>query len=224
MVTAVVDIETDSLDASQIHCIVARNYSDGKEKVWVGDQCKDFASWSKMIDKFIMHNGISFDAPILNRLTGSNIKLSQVRDTLIESQLYNPIRDGGHSLSSWGERLGFLKGECNDFNTFTEDMLQYCMRDTELTRKLAHELSEEGKMFSSQSYELESKVRAIVDQQEKNGFAFNLREAMSFLAVLEEEQHDLENQAQEMFEPREVQLKTKVKYIPFNIASRKQIA
>ena len=87
MVTAVVDIETDSLDASQIHCIVARNYSDGKEKVWVGDQCKDFASWSKMIDKFIMHNGISFDAPILNRLTGSNIKLSQVRDTLIESQL-----------------------------------------------------------------------------------------------------------------------------------------
>ena len=224
MVTAVVDIETDSLDASQIHCIVARNYSDGKEKVWGGDQCKDFASWSKMIDKFIMHNGISFDAPILNRLTGSNIKLSQVRDTLIESQLYNPIRDGGHSLSSWGERLGFLKGECNDFNTFTEDMLQYCMRDTELTRKLAHELSEEGKMFSSQSYELESKVRAIVDQQEKNGFAFNLREAMSFLAVLEEEQHDLENQAQEMFEPREVQLKTKVKYIPFNIASRKQIA
>ena len=224
MVTAVVDIETDSLDANTIHCIVAKEYTSNKEKVWIGDDCKNFGSWSDKIDQFIMHNGVSFDAPILNRLTGSNIKLSQVRDTLIESQLYNPIRDGGHSLSSWGERLGFLKGECNDFNTFTEDMLQYCMRDTELTRRLAYELSEEGKMFSSQSYELERKVRAIVDQQEKNGFAFNLREAMSLLASLEEEQHRLEDQAQDMFQPREVQLKTKVKYIPFNIASRKQIA
>ena len=224
MVTAVVDIETDSLDANVIHCIVARNYKTNKEKVWIGDDCKNFGPWSKQIDQFIMHNGVSFDAPILNRLTGSSIKLSQVRDTLIESQLYNPVRDGGHSLSSWGQRLGFLKGDCNDFSTFNEDMLKYCLRDTELTRKLAYELSEEGKKFSSKSYELERKVRAIIDQQERNGFAFNLREAMSFLAKLEEEQQTLEDKALEMFEPVEVQLKTKVKYIPFNIASRKQIA
>ena len=103
-------------------------------------------------------------------------------------------------------------------------MLKYCLRDTELTRKLAYELSEEGKKFSSKSYELERKVRAIIDQQERNGFAFNLREAMSFLAKLEEEQQTLEDKALEMFEPVEVQLKTKIKYIPFNIASRKQIA
>ena len=224
MTTAIVDIETDSLDATLIHCIVARSYSDGKEKVWVGDECKEFASWSKMIDKFIMHNGVSFDAPILNRLTGSTIKPSQVRDTLIESQLYNPVRDGGHSLASWGERLKFPKGDFHTFDMYTPEMLEYCRQDVRLTHKVAKELEEEGKKFSSKSYDLELKVRAIVDQQEKNGFSFNLREAMSFLATLEEEQHDLENQAQEMFKPREVQLKTKVKYIPFNIASRKQIA
>ena len=224
MVTAIVDIETDSLDPSTIHCIVARNYSDGKEKVWVGDECKEFASWSKMIDKFIMHNGVSFDAPILNRLTGSNIKLSQVRDTLIESQLYNPVRDGGHSLASWGERLKFFKGDCKDFTTYTPEMLEYCQQDVRLTHKVAQELEKEGKKFSDKSYDLELKVRAIVDQQEKNGFTFNLREAMSFLAVLEEEQQSLEDKAQEIFKPVEVQLKTKIKYIPFNIASRKQIA
>ena len=224
MTTAIVDIETDSLDATLIHCIVARNYSDGKEKVWVGDECKEFALWSKMIDKFIMHNGVSFDAPILNRLTGSTIKPSQVRDTLIESQLYNPVRDGGHSLASWGERLKFPKGDFHTFDMYTPEMLEYCRQDVRLTHKVAKELEEEGKKFSSKSYDLELKVRAIVDQQERNGFSFNLREAMSFLATLEEEQHDLENQAQEMFKPREVQLKTKVKYIPFNIASRKQIA
>jgi DNA polymerase-1 len=224
MITAIVDIETDALDATLIHCIVARNYSDGKEKVWVGDECKEFASWSKRIDKFIMHNGVSFDAPILNRLTGSNIKVNQVRDTLIESQLYNPIRDGGHSLASWGERLRFPKGDFNTFNMYTPDMLEYCRQDVRLTHKVAQELEKEGKQFSTKSYDLELKVRAIVDQQEKNGFTFNLREAMSFLAILEEEQQSLEDKAQEMFEPVEVQLKTKVKYIPFNIASRKQIA
>jgi len=224
MITAIVDIETDALDATLIHCIVARNYSDGKEKVWVGDECKEFASWSKRIDKFIMHNGVSFDAPILNRLTGSTIKVNQVRDTLIESQLYNPIRDGGHSLASWGERLRFPKGDFDTFDMYTPEMLEYCRQDVRLTHKVAQELEKEGKKFSGKSYDLELKVRAIVDQQEKNGFTFNLREAMSFLAVLEEEQQSLEDKAQEMFEPVEVQLKTKIKYIPFNIASRKQIA
>ena len=224
MIKAIVDIETDAINATKIHCIVARSLSSDKEKVWIGDECQQFAGWSRQIDEFIMHNGISFDAPILNRLTGSSIKLSQVRDTLIESQLYNPIREGGHSLEAWGDRLNFPKGECNDFRTFNEDMLQYCIRDTKLTRKLAHKLSAEGKMFSSRSYELERKVRAIVDQQEKNGFAFNIKEAIMFLSKLEDEQHKLEQQAEEMFEPTEVVLKTKTKYIPFNIASRKQIA
>ena len=224
MVTAVVDIETDGLNATQIHCIVACEYETGKEKVWVQDDCSQFAAWSEKIDTFIMHNGVSFDAPTLNRLTGSKIKLSQIRDTLIESQLFNPMRDGGHSLSSWGKQIGFSKGEYNDFNTFSKDMLEYCIRDTKLTRKLAYKLSEEGKMFSTRSYELERKIRAIIDQQEKNGFAFNLRKAMSFLATLEEEEQSLKDKAQEMFEPTEVKLKTKTKYIPFNIGSRKQIA
>ena len=224
MVTAIVDIETDSLDATQIHCIVACDYATGKEKVWVQDECKEFASWSKMIDKFIMHNGISFDAPVLNRLTGSSIKPSQIRDTLIESQLYNPIRDKGHSLKAWGERFNFPKGDFTEFDYYTPEMLEYCKQDVRITRKVAQELEKEGSKFSSKSYELERKVRVIVDQQERNGFSFNLRSAMTFLATLEEEQQELEDKAQEIFKPTEVVMKTKTKYIPFNIGSRKQIA
>jgi DNA polymerase-1 len=159
MVTAIVDIETDSLDATQIHCIVACDYATGKEKVWVQDECKEFASWSKMIDKFIMHNGISFDAPVLNRLTGSSIKPSQIRDTLIESQLYNPIRDKGHSLKAWGERFNFPKGDFTEFDYYTPEMLEYCKQDVRITRKVAQELEKEGSKFSSKSYELERKVR-----------------------------------------------------------------
>ena len=226
MTKAVVDIETDGLNATKIHCIVARCYASDKEKVWVGEECDQFAEWSGQIDQFIMHNGISFDAPILNRLTGSNIKLSQVRDTLIESQLYNPIREGGHSLEAWGERLNFPKGNMTEFKHYSPEMLEYCKKDTELTSKLAKTMEKEGKKFSIRSYEMERKVRAIIDQQQKNGFAFNIREGMLLLSRLEDEQHQLEKDAEEMFEPviTYSPVKKIPKSTPFNIASRKQIA
>ena len=224
MMKAVVDIETDALNATKIHCIVAQHYQTGETRQWIKDECVQFGGWSGKIDQFIMHNGLSFDGPILNRLANAKIQPGQIRDTLIESQLYNPVRDGGHSLESWGERLEYTKGELTEFEEYSEDMLQYCMRDTELTRKLATNLEQEGKGFNPQAYELERNIRIIIDRQQANGFAFNLMEGQILLAKLEDEQHQLESQATEMFEPTEVQLKTKVKYIPFNIASRKQIA
>ena len=224
MTTAIVDIETDSLNATKIHCIVARSYKTNKVKAWVGQECSEFVSWSQQIDTFIMHNGISFDAPVLNRLLGCNIKLSQIRDTLIESQLYNPIRDGGHSLEAWGKTLGFEKGDFHDFLEYSPEMLEYCKRDTEVTRLVAQELEVEGKGFKSKSYDLECKVRAIIDKQQKNGFAFKIREGMILQAQLQDELHELERKAEEDFAPTIIELKTKTKYIPFNIASRQQIA
>ena len=201
MKRAIVDIETNNLSANIIHCIVAHSYDGSTEKVWIGDECLQFGDWSKQIDQFIMHNGISFDAPVLNKLTGSNIKLNQIRDTLIESQLYNPIREGGHSLETWGERLKFPKGTFTEFEYYSSEMLEYCKKDVELTGKLAKTLEEEGKMFSTRSYELERKVRAIIDQQQINGFAFNIRKGMLLLSRLEDEQHQLERDAEEMFDP-----------------------
>ena len=221
---AIVDIETDAIDATVIHCIVARDYDNGTEWSWVGEECHEFAAWSKNVEQFIMHNGISFDAPVLNRLTGSTIQLRQIRDTLIESQLYNPIREGGHSLKAWGEQLEFAKIEFQEFEYYTPEMLEYCKQDVRLTHKVAQHLDKEGAKFSSKSKRLENCVRAIVDQQEKNGFTLNLRGAMLLLSELQEEEDSLIAKATEMFPPKELQLKTKVKYIPFNIASRKQIA
>ena len=142
----------------KIHCIVASSIS-GKQKVWIEDECQQFSDWSRQIDQFIMHNGISFDAPILNRLTGSNIKLSQVRDTLIESQLYNPIRDGGHSLQSWGEKTWIQQGgTIMIFLRSIKKCWEYCQRDTELTRKVAGVLSGE-RVARSQIDRITSKGR-----------------------------------------------------------------
>ena len=153
MTTAIVDIETNCLKeavikngeviipkATKIHCIVAKCYDTGKIKTWVQDECKEFGEWSKLIDTFIMHNGLSFDAPLLNKFTLSNIKSTTVRDTLLESQLFNPIRDGGHSLASWGKRLHKPKGNVESFEKYTPEMLEYCKQDAEITFILARQL------------------------------------------------------------------------------------
>ena len=192
--------------------------------MWDRNNLNQFKDWSLSIDRFVMHNGISFDAPVLNRLLNTNIKLNQVIDTLILSQLFNPIREGGHSLSSWGDRLGHPKWEQEDFAVYTKDMLEYCKNDVEVTENLYKELSKERRNFSSYSIKLEHKIRAIIDQQERNGFTLNMEKAIGLLARLSDEANRLENWAKKEFEPTVVELKTKTKYIPFNIGSRQQIA
>ncbi len=220
----VLDIETDSLDATKVHCIVAKDLSTSQVHVWDHNNLDKFKPWSDTVDNFIMHNGISFDAPTLNRLLDTTIKLDQVIDTLVLSQLFNPIRDKGHSLSAWGDRLSFPKMECDVFDTYTEDMLEYCKNDVELTHQLYDKLSQEGSTFSKSSIKMEHKIRAIIDQQEKNGFALDIRKAITLLSRLSDEAHQLENWSKVSFDPTVVELKTKTKYIPFNIGSRQQIA
>ena len=224
MKSAIVDIETDSLTPSKIHCIVSKDLDTSEVKVWDYNNLNTFNSWASTIDKFIMHNGVSFDAPVLNRLLNTNIKLNQIIDTLILSQLHNPTRDGGHSLAIWGERLGKPKWEYEDFAEYSPQMLEYCKNDVEVTESLYKKLSEDKNRFSSYSIRLEHKVRAIIDQQEKNGFTLNMQKAIGLLARLTDEAKCLEKWSKTEFEPTIIELKTKTKYVPFNIGSRQQIA
>ena len=220
---AIVDIETDSLDASKVHCIVAKDVDSGRVYPFPPDMIHGFRDWSRGVKQFIMHNGLSFDAPVCNRLLGTNIKPSQIVDTLVLSQLFNPIREG-HSLKAWGDRLGFPKGDVETFEVYTPDMLEYCKQDVNITHKLFQILQSEGKGFSRSSIRLEHNVRVIIDQQEKNGFAMDMRKAMGLYNKLKDEANGLEKWAVTTFDPTVVELKTKTKYIPFNIGSRQQIA
>ena len=224
MSDCIVDIETDGLDATKLHCIVAKDTETKEVFTWAEDECEKFPAWTKRYDKLIMHNGINFDGYWLNKLLQMNIQLNQIEDTLIMSQLYNPIRSEGHSLKAWGDKLEMPKGDVDNFDYYSPDMLEYCKQDTHITSKVYEVLKEEGKRFSTKSKHLEYKVRAIIDQQERNGFAFNMRKGQTLLATLEDEANELSDKAQEMVPPTKVELKTKTKYIPFNIGSRQQIA
>jgi len=221
----ILDIETDGFNPSKIHCIVAKNVDTNLVTVFDPDTMYSFNSWAKKVDKFIMHNGLSFDAPVLNRLLGTGITPDKIIDTLILSQLFNPIREKGHSLRAWGEKLNMLKGgEDVNFSKYDFNMLNYCKQDVEITHAVYNELVKESNGFSQESSDLEHNIRLILDQQEKNGFAFDMMKAQQLLAKLKEDIYDLEQWSLEEFEPTIVEMKTKTKEISFNIGSRQQIA
>jgi DNA polymerase I-like protein with 3'-5' exonuclease and polymerase domains len=189
----VLDIETDGFNPSKIHCIVAKDINTNTVTIWDSGNMYGFKNWAKGVDTFIMHNGLSFDAPVLNRLLDAEILPGNIVDTLILSQLFNPIREKGHSLKAWGEKLNMLKGgEGVNFSKYNQAMLDYCKQDVEITHAVYKELLKESKGFSKESIDLEHDIRLILDQQEKNGFAFDIKKAQELLAKLKDDIYDLD--------------------------------
>ena len=230
----ILDIETNGLldEATNVHCIVAYDIDGKKPYVFKGDECRvRFPNFARNVSQFIMHNGLSFDAPMLNKLCGTKIKDNSILDTLILSQLFNPMRDGGHSLESWGERFKFPKGSIENFDYYTEDMLEYCKQDVNITYKLYNYLKEEGSKFSKRSIDLEHRIRKIINDQENFGFYLDIPYATTFMASLQDRSQDIYNQLQEVFPPivttgrvhKRSGKPLKDIIEPFNPASRKQI-
>lgn len=227
----ILDIETDALNATKIHCIVTKNVDTGQVNLWKGDECyTSFPKFAKGVSKFIMHNGISFDAPTLNRLTGTKLNVSNVEDTLILSQLLFPTRKK-HSLESWGENLGFNKIDFHDFSELTEEMVTYCIRDVDITYRLWLKIKEEKYVKYRKAIDLEYRVRHIVDIQERNGFTLDVQKATCLQAELTDKASVIEEKLQEKYPPitqERVSEKTgkrlKDKIIVFNPSSRQQIA
>ena len=111
------DIETDGLDATKIHICVCKDRDTGT--ISYHTRADTFNKLIINYDKLVGHNLLSFDVPVLNKLWQSNIPLSKIEDTLILSSLFNPDREGKHSLKSWGERLELGKLESVSYTHLT---------------------------------------------------------------------------------------------------------
>ena len=203
MLKLVFDIETDDLKATKLWCIVAQDLDSNKIYRFAPHQLESGLELLKSANVLLGHNIIGFDIPVIKKLTGVDLSNKKVIDTLVLSRLFNPVREGGHSLEMWGYKLNYNKIEFEDYSHYSEEMMDYCVRDVKLNTQVYHRLiQQESAGFSKESARLEQGVSLILKEQEQDGFEFNQTKAESLLASLYERMNEVEEEVHETFKPK----------------------
>lgn len=206
----------------------------GEEATWVAEPTHLVAYLKHCVGKGAVyisaHNGLGFDFRVLKRVWGIDVReLGLVPlDSMILGRLLDPQRPT-HALKAYAAEyyaasIG-LKGEFTDFDGgLTDEMVTYCLQDVRIAHSLTQDLLEwlSVKGFSDESIWLEHLVADAIQDQTEAGFLLDVCKAQVRLDAWVSEYNAIEKHMIETFPPREVQLKTKVKYIPFNPGSRQQ--
>ena len=228
------DIETNGLveEVTVVHSIVLKDLDSGKIYSYADDKAYlDIKEGIKRLcdsDVIVGFNSIRFDIPVLSKLYAevfdSNFSSSTARhldllvcSRLIWTDMYDrdvkqgkvpPVLRGRHSLKSWGYRLGMLKGEyaVEDFGEWTQGMQTYCERDVEITYELWKLVT--SKDYSVQALTLEMKFANLINQQEDNGFGFDVIKAGEFYGRLVMEKEELRKKLSKEMPPREQKMKS----------------
>lgn len=187
-------------DTTQLHCMAVHDTATGKtigfDPAHVREGVMRLMGALAVGEEIAGHNIITFDIPALSKLYPDFIvsreQREQVLDTLILSRLiYSNLettdlglmRSGqlpsklykSHSLRAWGYRLGEYKGDYgeqeNAWETYTPEMLDYCIQDVVVTAKLMERLMRAA--YSERAIRLEHEVAWLMAQQERNGFPFD---------------------------------------------------
>jgi|14BtaG_2_1085337.scaffolds.fasta_scaffold00797_12 DNA polymerase I-like protein with 3'-5' exonuclease and polymerase domains len=219
------DVEGNDLldNCTHIHCIVTKDLDTGKVKTFVDGEIGLAIEDLENASEIWAHNGIKYDIPVLQKLWG--LRPPVVRDTLVTLRLMHPdtytldeplVKKqklpqnlmGSHSLAAWGHRIGEHKQDYKGgFETFSQEMLDYCVQDVEVLYKLVKKI--EAKDYSQQAVELEHKFAELIWLQEQNGFGINLDKARSLHTDLMARHSELEDELQAAFPPRIQEMKSR---------------
>ena len=175
--------------------------------------------------EIIAHNGIKFDFISLklfgvldytvgylgqdDTIFGIPVKIT---DTLIRSRLFNPDRYGGHSLDAWGKKLGEHKGNFHNFESYSDEMVTYCIQDTNVTALIFKELEKEYVSYNGwkKPEKLENKLADLAVRRETYGFWFDKELAVTCLDDLIGKMQELETNVNPLLPPKPMN-KTKLK-------------
>lgn len=246
----IIDIEnnnllSDSLDytafpyklkkEAKLWCVVLRNVETNevrwavKENVtkeWLKENLAD-------CEYLIAHNGIKFDLPMLKLFGILNYKIGYINendvifdknitvlDSLILSRWSFPDRFGGHSLESWGERIGESKinfrQECisvgiieknspqgAEFQVYSDLMLSYCIQDTLVNSKaLIRILNEINYESLITSIKQENKLADLALNRESLGFKFDKNLAIQCVEDLTVKMQNLADKVNPLLPPK----------------------
>lgn len=235
------DVETDGLldDVTKVHCICIQDVNTNR--VWKYNPTELDVALDVLQDAEEIggHNVMAYDLPVLKKVFNFNY-VGKVFDTLVASRLIWPnLKEkdilkrtvdnkliGSHSLKAWGQRLGERKGDYGEqedaWETFSQGMLDYCAQDVSLNVKLYKMIK--SKEYPEEPMQLEHEMNNLLLKQQYTGFPFNVEKAQELYTKLAARKQEIETELVDTLEPTIVELKTKTKVIPFNPASRQQIA
>lgn len=210
------DIETNRLEnPDKIHCIVCKDVDTGNTYTFIKPtESSAFSEFARGVDVWIGHYFLGFDYIQINRLVPNTcINPSTVIDTLVVARLaifadWN-TDDGKpkalkHSLEAWGERFGIQKLHTEiSFENFSEELLERCVSDVEITHKLYLHLKDfifnpDNKL----ALDCEHEQQLICNDLHTNGFSFNYSEAQEIHTDLLSRLDSLASDLHVAFRPR----------------------
>ena len=255
----IIDIETNGLladmldykefpyrlkSSAKLWCVSIRNVATSEVKSAVmGEITRE---WLQEVlseyDYIIAHNGIKFDLPTLKLFGLLDYRIGYLGqsdtmygrdvvfiDTLILSRLFSPDRYNGHSLESWGIRVGSEKtdfrGLCiekgyidakapkgAEFRSFCPEMVEYCDQDTLTNLHTFNLLVEEMSGYKgwARPIVVEKKLADQAVCRENLGFFFDKPAAVALLKDLTEKMEAIERTILPILPPKKMG-KTEIK-------------
>lgn len=213
MKTLIFDIEADGLlrQATKIHMLCGKVVEDNIEFNIVFFKPKEnLIKLFESCDRIVGHNILAYDLPMLAKFWDIHVKMSQVYDTLIMSRLADSSRTG-HSLREWGQTLGILKGNCEDFTESSEDMVKYCQQDVEVTYAVYKRLLKDLQDVPHSTQAIEHWSQFILEKQKARGFKLDIDRLLNLKDSLDNEYMSYIDKLKQLFPPRQVILG---EYIP----------
>lgn len=198
------DLETSDLSGETLWLIVCKDVDSGVVYEFYGDTLPSFAEFHRKVTKYIGHNIIDFDFPVLQKHFPSIMEPKDgLYDTLVVSRLLKFSLDGGHSLEAWGHRLGHKKATFNDFSKFSQEMLDYCRQDVEVTHRF-YDFQERFRNDPSwqEAFQTEHRAASICRDMHRTGFCFDLDGARALHSELTELLADLDERILRGFQPK----------------------
>jgi DNA polymerase I-like protein with 3'-5' exonuclease and polymerase domains len=176
-------------------------------------------------DRIVGHNVIGFDLPALSKMYSFRPPLIRVLDTMVMAKcIVADVRNddflrknfdksliGSHSLKAWGNRLDKLTKlaygeEDGAFDSYNDEMRQYCERDVLVTQILFDYLM--GTNPSGEMLAIEHWFAFIMRLQEKKGFAFDINKAEKLELKLAAKRAELLDRLQKEFPAKTEEMKT----------------
>lgn len=203
---AIFDIEANGFKdkVTKIHCLVIEDFDTGKQWTYRSDKGPTIAEGVEHLSKIpviIGHNILDYDIPVIKKFY-PKFTHGKLEDTLVMSRVIwadlkntdfalhrkgkiSPKNIGRHSLESWGERLGLLKGDYGktaNWEEIDDEMVEYCELDVRVNAKLYNLILR--KNYPASVLEMEQEIHRICLEQTEFGFPFDVKKANKLLGTL----------------------------------------